>query len=243
MKNLSSLIAISIALSIIAGSCDDDGVKIDYITFEELPLDSTGYWNGSDMSGGFTSGNAFFPNSFTDWGGGITSWMGFGYSNMTDVNTPGPGNQYSCYAGSAIFSSGIFGIISVGDTLVFEVPERIESLYVANTTYAALSMKNGDEFAKKFGGDDGNDPDYFYLVIDAFNEKDEWIGNRTAILANYTFEDNSQDYISNGWTKILFEDVGYIKKLAFSFESTDVGEWGINTPAYACIDNIKGVLQ
>ena len=26
-------------------------------------------------------------------------------------------------------------------------------------------MKTGDQFAKKFGGEDGNDPDYFKLLV------------------------------------------------------------------------------
>jgi hypothetical protein len=36
---------------------------------------------------------------------------------------------------------------------------------------------------------------------------------------------------------------GTIHKIAFSFESSDMGDWGMNTPAYACIDNISGVLR
>jgi hypothetical protein len=36
---------------------------------------------------------------------------------------------------------------------------------------------------------------------------------------------------------------GYIKKIAFSFESSDVGDYGINTPKYACIDNIRGIPE
>lgn len=224
-------------------SCNKDEEKIDFITFEELLLDETGYWNGSDGSGGFTAGNGFFPNSYIDWGGGIVSWMGFGYSNHTDMITPGFENQYSCYAGSGVNNSQNFGIISIGDTLVFNVSEKVEYLYVSNSTYAALSMKNGDQFSKKFGGEDGNDPDYFKLILTAFDEEDFLIGKATIGLADYTFPDNSSDYISNAWTKIPLEDFGYLKKIAFSFESSDTSAYGINTPAYACIDNIKGTLK
>lgn len=237
-------IAIIIAVySLLNYSCQKEEEKIDYITFEELPLGDNGFWNGSDGSGGFTNGNVFFPNTFTDWGGGITSWMGFGYSNHTDKTTPGYENQYSCYAGSGAGNSRVFCLISVGDTMLFNVPEKVEFLYVANSTYAALSMKNGDQFAKKFGGEDGTDPDYFNLVLTVFDKEDFKIGTATIGLADYTFEDNIQDYISNAWTKIPLEDFGYLKKIAFSFESSDTSIYGINTPAYACIDNIKGILE
>ena len=238
------LAAAIVAISFILNhSCQKEEEEIDYITFEKLPLPDEGYWNGSDGSGGFTAGNAFFPNTFTDWGGGVTSWMGFGYSNHTDQTTPGYENQYSCYAGSGATGSEIFCIISVGDTMIFDIPEKVEFMYVSNSTYAALSMKNGDQFAKKFGGDDGNDPDYFYLILTAIDKENFKIGTVTIGLADYTSEDNSDDYISNMWTKIPLIDFGYLKKIAFSFESSDTSIYGINTPAYACIDNIKGVLE
>ena len=224
-------------------SCKKEEEKIDYITFEKLPLDEEGYWNGSDGSGGFATGNAFFPNTFSDWGGGITSWVGFGYSNHTDKTTPGYENQYSCYAGSGAGNSRIFCIISVGDTIIFDLPERIDYLYVANSTYAALSMKNGDQFAKKFGGDSGNDPDYFNLVMTAYDIEDFKVGIATIGLADYTNPDNNQDYIANTWTKIPLDGFGYLKKIAFSFTSSDTSIYGINTPKYACIDNIRGTLE
>ena len=85
---------ITVALvAVVMFSCDKDEVKYDFIDFEDLVLDSTGYWNGSDGSGGFEVGNAFFPNTFTDWGGGITSWTGFAYSNHSDRSTSGYENR------------------------------------------------------------------------------------------------------------------------------------------------------
>ncbi|MBL7110557.1 MAG: DUF4465 domain-containing protein [Bacteroidales bacterium] len=224
-------------------SCDKDEVKYDFIDFEDLTLDETGYWNGSDGSGGFEVGNAFFPNTFTDWGGGITSWSGFAYSNHTNRTTPGYENQYSSYFGSGVGGSATYAILTEGDTLIFDIPEKVEFLYVTNSTYAALSMREGDMFAKKFGGESGNDPDFFNLKLEPFDEQGQKKGTLTINLADFTNEDNSKDYIANGWTRLPLEDFGFIKKIAFSFESSDVGEYGINTPKYACIDNIRGILQ
>ncbi|MGD8501571.1 MAG: hypothetical protein PVJ86_13040, partial [Phycisphaerales bacterium] len=49
-------------------------------TFEDLDLPPESYWNGSDGSGGFTSGSAHFNNHYDPaWG----SWDGFSYSNIT----------------------------------------------------------------------------------------------------------------------------------------------------------------
>jgi hypothetical protein len=243
MKKITVFFVCIIIIGLSFSSCKKDEEKLDLITFENLPLGAEGYWNGSDGSGGFTCGNAFFPNTFTDWGEGITSWSGFGYSNHTNTTTPGVENQYSCYAGSGEGNSKVFGLLNIGDTLVFDIPEKVKYLYLANSTYAALSMKFGDQYAKKFGGEDGNDPDYFKVVLTLFGKNNQMVGKGSVWMADYSFEDNELDYIANAWTKIPLEDFGYLKKIAISFESTDMGEWGINTPAYVCIDNIKGVLE
>ena len=185
-------------------SCEKEQEPQDLITFEEMVPDSTGYWNGSDNTGGFTSGNANFPNQFTDWGEGITSWSGFAYSNHTDVSTPGFLNQYSCYAGSGAGNSEIFALVTNGDTLVFNVPERVDKISIANSTYTALSMNNGDDYAKKFGGEDGTDPDFFHLIITGIDIRDEITGTVTLVLADYTSEDPMADFIANTWTEIIY---------------------------------------
>lgn len=243
MKNrLAFFLAAGILLAAVSCETGEEPIR-DIITFEELMPDSTGYWNGSDTVGFFKSGNATFPNSFTYWDGGFTSWYGFGWSTLTDVSTQGYENQYSCYAGEGADGSEVFAVISIGDTIVFKVPERVDRISLANTTYAALSMKNGDGFAKKFGGADGSDPDFFRLVIKGINIYEEVTGEISFDLADFTSNDPSEDYISEGWTEIPLDGLGYVKKLAFSFDSSDKGDWGINTPMYACIDNIDGVLQ
>ena len=67
---------------------------------------------------------------------------------------------------------------------------RFESLMVTNTTYAALSMRDGDSFAKKFGGPSGNDPDYFRLTITGKDSGGSTIGSVEFYLADYRFADS-----------------------------------------------------
>lgn len=54
-------------------------------TFENLALVPDTFWNGSDLSGGFNSGNARFANSYDTT---YQAWSGFSYSNMSDSTTP-----------------------------------------------------------------------------------------------------------------------------------------------------------
>jgi len=97
-------------------------------------------------------------------------------------------------------------------------------------------MKDGDAFSKKFGGISGNDPDYFKLSIA------RWVGGAVLdtfqfYLADFRFADNAQDYIIKNWTNIsLFERE--MDSLSFSLSSSDNGDFGMNTPAYFCLDNL-----
>ena len=223
-------------------SCEKEKVPVDKITFEEINLGDKGFYNGSDMAGGFISGNAFFKTNYYPE---YNSWSGFACSNHTDTETRGYQNQYSCIAGEGANGSSQYAILSSWDldTLEFIVPEKITAISFCNSTYAYYSMLEGDEFAKQFGGGSGDDLDYFSLRLQCYDESNRLIGDGTINLADYRFTNNADDYIANVWTEMDLSEIGFIKYIVFSFESSDNGPFGINTPTYVCIDNIKGELQ
>ncbi len=218
--------------------------------FEDLIIEPDSYWNGADLSGGFTSGLAYFPNVFdTTW----MSWSQWAYSNMADDTTAGWLNQFS-----AITAEGYDPVASEGknyglayvptDFMTGEIipitmnfadlnVHEIRGFYITNSTYAALAMEDGDAVSKKFGGESGDDPDYFKLMVWGLLN-----GSATDtvefFLADYCFTNNDEDYIVKSWEWIDLESLGEVDSLMFSMESTDVGLYGINTPTYFCIDNV-----
>ncbi len=218
--------------------------------FEDLNLAANSFWNGSDLGGGFSSGLASFPNNYNpDW----ASWSGWAYSNMANDTTPGFLNQYS-----AITATGFEPDISQGSTYgVAFVPSdfasgenipislyftdnqahSVEGFYVTNSTYAALSMEYGDDFTDAFGGESGDEPDFFKLSVFAYHN-----GNPTDTLdfylADYRFADNSKDYIIKTWQWIELSSLGLVDSLKFDLSSSDVGIFGMNTPAYFCMDQM-----
>lgn len=209
-------------------------------TFENIQLEEGSWWNGSDGSGSVSSGGFFFPNDYNaDWG----SWSGFSVSNMKDSITAGWDNQYSAITAEGVNHSDNYATVYLSGelTMEFQDPQQLNGFYVTNATYPYLSMKNGDSFSKKFGGADGTDPDYFKLVVSGI----DIFGNETNAvefyLADFTSEDSSNDYIVNSWKWVDLSSLGVITSLKFVLESTDVGDWGINTPAYFCIDNFNAV--
>jgi len=209
------------------------------VTFDDLTLQPDSFWNGSDLSGGFSLQGAYFVNYYDTSYGGYWSG-GFAYSNMVDSVTAGYTNEYSVMAGYA-YSGNNFAIANPGTFnttyIKFDSLMQVEGLYVTNSTYAYISMRDGDYFAKKFGGTSGDDPDWFKLTIFGYNE-----GNLTDsvefYLADYRFSDNSQDYILKDWQFVSLTTLGNLDSLVFGLSSSDVGSYGMNTPAFFCMDNM-----
>ncbi len=212
------------------------------VDFEDLSLPEESFYNGSDGAAGFTSGGVFFPNQF-DMSFG--SWSGFAYSNRTDNTTAGFLNQYGSFAGGGFGGQGNFAVGYVTDPAfgiavdaAFATPVWPTTLQVTNTTYTALSIRDGDAFAKKFGGPSGDDPDYLRLIITGINTAGIPTGSVDFYLADYRFEDQASDYIIDEWETVDLTRLGQVSSLRFDIETTDVGMFGPNTPLFFAADQL-----
>jgi hypothetical protein len=217
---------------------------VDFEEFGGPPWDlgPESYWNGSDGSGGFNSEGAFFNNTYTDYGGGFYAWYGWSVSNMTDTTTPGYENQYSANTGEGADGSEFYAVAYVsepGEACV-ELPagQLPESLMVTNTTYATLSMLYGDDFTDPFGGPTGDDPDWFLLTVTGIDNQDQIVGTVDFYLADYRFDESADDYIVAEWTSVDLAGLSGAATLSFGLSSSDVGPYGLNTPAYFAMDNL-----
>lgn len=207
--------------------------------FENLTLAADTFWNGSDLSGGFNSGQSRFYNNYDTT---YSSWSGFAYSDKTDTLTAGISNQYSAVAGSGYNGSAKYAVgDDYGQAKVYFPAAggaSLNGVYVTNNTYAYLSMKNGDNFAKKFGGVSGNDQDWFKLTIAGWHNGTAIANKVDFYLADYRFSNNSQDYIVKNWQWVDLTSLGIVDSIQFTLTSSDTGAFGMNTPAFFCIDNL-----
>jgi hypothetical protein len=214
------------------------------IDFESSLTDPETYNNGSEGPEGFDFSPIQLVNSFD---GGYFS--GFAISNVTDNTTPGYTNQYSAYPGAGADNSSTYAVAYSNPKFYTTQEEvRILSFDISNTTYAGLSMLNGDSFAKKFGEDtsaageiDGtNGEDFFrvWIIGENINE-----GSKDSIefyLADYRFADNTEDYILDTWENIDLSTMAFaVNNVTMRFESSDMNDFGMATPAYVAIDNIN----
>lgn len=100
-------------------------------------------------------------------------------------------------------------------------------------------MRDGEGPAKKFGGVDGSDPDFFQLIVRGTDGQGGYTGAVEFYLADFQDDDNSLDYIVDEWTWVDLSSLGNVAGLEFSFDSSDTGDYGINTPLYFAMDDLE----
>lgn len=106
----------------------------------------------------------------------------------------------------------------------------LNGMYVTNSPYPYYTNIAGDDFANGLT----NEGDYFKVI--AYGVKaDNSVETAEFTLAE--FKNGSLQQVTE-WTWWDLSSLGTIKEVYFTMESSDTGQWGMNTPAYFCIDRI-----
>lgn len=211
--------------------------------FEGFGLEAGDRINNDTSGEGFISGLVSLPNNYTP---SYDSWDGWAISATTDTSTPGFLNQYSSIVGSGFDGSTTYAV-----AFKFEAPNNfslfnggeeatgvVEGMYVSNSTYAYFSMLEGDQFAKKFGGETGEDPDFLSIVFRGIVDGEVTTDSIEFFLADFRSETASEDFILDEWSWVDLSSFGEVEGISYTMRSSDVGAFGINTPVYFCVDNI-----
>ncbi|MBP5392988.1 MAG: DUF4465 domain-containing protein [Bacteroidaceae bacterium] len=181
----------------------------------------------------FTSGDyAFASGCMHDW----DYWYWFGYANRTDTKYETLDDQWNNVVGGGYDGSATYGVAFTAEfngpcyaTLLTE-PQVVPGFYITNSSYAYDSMTNGDGFAKKF-----EKGDWFKVTITGYDAEDVVTGTKEYYLAD--LRDAATAYIINDWRYVDLSGLGEVAKLGFELTSSDLGAYGMNTPAYFCFDN------
>ena len=236
------------------------------VDFDDLALDPESRWNGPDPNGETVEGEygpevrGEFASRGVAFGNTVeltyNTWSGFAYSNESDNETPGFGNQHSAITGDGrgegadnyalAFAASTLGPGPIDAAALSKLPSiaipsgrSVESLWITNTTYAALAMQDGYMSSKKFGGESGNDADWFKVTAYGIDAGGAVLAMSVDFyLADLRFTDNTEDYIVFDWREWDLSPLAGAATLHFDFSSSDVGVFGMNTPAYFAIDDL-----
>lgn len=242
-----------------AAYAEDEKIILD-LTKSTTPLEfngSNGAWTGTyddDSESIDSQVFSFVHTSMSDW----NTWWGFTASNHADNSRPENtlAQQWSNMAkGGIILNEN--GEVKLDDfgapEISAEVPYLVAfyspfmaarpvdmsfvdgksyeavSVYVNLNSYAYYSMEYGDSFARAF-----TNGDRYTLTIHGV-APDETEKSVEVDLASYT---NGDLTINRGWKYVDLSPLGQVNELYFTLTSTDSGSYGMNTPAYFCLDKL-----
>lgn len=159
--------------------------------------------------------------------------------------TAGFGNPYSAYSlsdGGGVDGSKNFLVAfnsgSSQATITFEQSTSLRGMYITNTTYAYFAVADGidsEDGSTNFVKGPFADDDFFQVTVKGLDATGTLTGSSDFWLAD--FRDGKSDVVSN-WTWMDLSGLGEVSSLAFDMSSSDVGQFGMNTPAYFAIDNL-----
>ena len=165
-------------------------------------------------------------------------WGGFALSNVKDTD-PANGlfaNQYAVFNDSA--ASGENFLIYYYDSfnepcdIVLKKPVHLSVVKLNLTTYTYASITNEaiNDFARVF-----TDGDYLKVVFTAMKGNDI-----TGVDECYVvdFRDGKR-IMATDWTEYSLVNLGRdYDHVRVTIETTDIGEWGANTPLYIALDDL-----
>lgn len=219
-------------------------VTIGIATFDDVALGSNGYWQGESGDNEMFSGGWIFTNYYMPE---YSFWGGFTASNHTDMTQSGLNAQYTAATGGGYEGSAQYGVAyAMGygiPTDIYAVDGQahtVSGFYVTNNLWAYQNMLYGDATATAFGGASGNDPDWFKLTATGKNASGQTVGTVDFYLADYRFDNSSEDYILNTWEWFDLSSLGAVHTISFSMSSSKNDAGGMITPAYFCIENFNG---
>lgn len=185
-----------------------------------------------------------FSNSYemTEWG---VMWYGIAVSRCYDTETPGYTNEFSVACGKAAsgnnfglgFYSAYDGESSCSFQFVNAQEHVVSSIKLCLPTYVYLAIKDGNDgfgACRKFG-----EGDWYKAIFTARNAKGEIVGSKDVYLADYR---DGKSFLMDTWQEVDFSDLGPLNQLSITMESTDIGEFGQNTPTYICLDDIDIIV-
>ena len=209
-------------------------------TFENHWLGVSGFDNAATESGDdahTTLVDGSFSFSMNNEYSGMY-WYGFALSNHTSTTFATlTTDQYNSVAGSGVDGSDNYLVCYSSeysaapriDVLSSPLGTQLRGVYVTNSAYAVKAMTDGLNPASPFTqgswlkatftADNGRHVDYY--------------------LADYRSSNIADHYILDSWDWVDLSSLGTVKWLTITMSGSDSGNFGLNTPAYFCLDNFN----
>jgi len=218
------------------------------VTFDTYSLTPNSYYqdnNGTDFGSAGINFQYGWSSSFSYWESGTS------YTNMNDTVNGTYTNLYGCIPGIA-FSGNNYATAQSGALITFtNNTTAVNGFYITNTTYAWKVIKSGNQFSRRFGDTTGTGsgtsiaqghyPDWFKILVRGYRGGNMIMDSVDYYLADYRATGTVNDYVIKNWQFVNCISLGQVDSISFEMKSSDIGDFGINTPTYFSMDNFVTV--
>jgi hypothetical protein len=218
------------------------------INFEDvsLPPNSSSYGGPGTLADTepetvlLSSGSSSFRTTITRYSP-AEFWSGFAFSNKGDNTTNSWTNDTSSITGGGAGGTGNFAVSywqNYDPPPLIGLPAGLRpgSVKLVNTTYTALTIRDGDpnNFADgEYGAGD------FLSVTFTGNSQADGLGSTTGTATFFLADFRSgNSLVVDQWTDFSLTSLGEARSIVIGFASSDMGPWGINTPTYVAMDDL-----
>ena len=108
-----------------------------------------------------------------------------------------------------------------------EYPNEKHQQKHTKTTKLNNKINNSNGFSEPFAKGD-----LYKLIVIGMDENGAEAGRKEVVLAK------DDDYALESWEKVDLSSFGKVLMVYFNLSSTDVGDYGMNTPAYFAFDDV-----
>ena len=158
--------------------------------------------------------------------------------------------KYSDYDGCAkvyITDANGYGVKKIGQQSQVSGDDEhgyFRSVWINNTTYSFLTMKNGNQYSPALNEDNEG---WFKVQFIAFDDDDpdeKPLKYTEAYLANFK-KGQADDYIGiiEEWIKVDLSMLPECSILVVNFVGSENDEYGLMTPAYCALDNFEITVE
>lgn len=227
---MKKLLILMLALGAMA--CENGGGK--HIPSKSITEDFDRAFEG-DYRLGFGNAYMLFEHFYSEE---FNYWVGFAQSKMfdTDLKNGTFDNQYSAYNTHAASGDSFLLYYYLENDEVCDIVcmdnLNIKSvkLNVTNYTYATITDEDINAFARIF-----TDGDYLKVVFTPLASDGNPVGDSVeCYVVDYR---DGKRFVADNWQKFPL-NLPVANRIRVTFETTDVGQWGANTPLYICLDDL-----
>jgi len=199
------------------------------VSFDSLFAGPGEYINDTSVS----VGPVTFPNTYSydaEWD--YESWAGFAFSTVSNSTANSHTNQYAPV--QALPGACAIGYQDLYQAIVpaiaFDLPVAPRSVRVNNTTYTALTIRDGDEYGFSPPFSEG---DFYFLTLTARDGDGMELAATNHVLADFR---GTNRLIQTHWITL---DLSWmppaVASLEFTLTTSDIGPYGPNTPMYVAL--------